>query len=586
MDIAQDALPSGDDAADRSDTGSARHPDAEGAMTAAPPVLPPQPVTGAEDPGFLAGQLNLLAARLLGMAARVPAGPGALPDPEAALLGQELEHASRVLDGLKVGIAGDLGARFSAGRYAGSGASTMTDFLRTGLRISSRDAARRVRLTAAVLPVRDGITGEPMPVSLPLLAAAVDAGELGAEAATLVSSHVGQAADLCSGGRISAGKVAEVEAVLVEIGSRADPDYLSRCASRVINALDPYGKQPTEAELTAKEGIRFSRPRRGLIAFNGHMTILDYEELMTAIGTATNPRSAANRETVRKARIAEAAASGSVPAIPPAPPTEDSWPSVQAPEITSMVQPWPSGTGTGLEAGWPANSGAEEWQGWPARPEHEMSDWPKVPDPEPLVPPPAWPPTAGTCSGTGSLSDDGFKWPAGLVEPDPATSWDTRITATTGPPTGRDTDSPTGRFLNASANTLDGGAETPADDQRPPLQERDNGPDQDPGTILSHASSDPVAKDRRTRAQQLLHAMVDCAKYAARSGKLPDNGGMRPQLLVTVTLKELRDNLGSALVPHSGAIPVKRIRKTACDAGIVPLIFGARGEIIDVGRSQ
>ncbi len=44
--------------------------------------------------------------------------------------------------------------------------------------------------------------------------------------------------------------------------------------------------------------------------------------------------------------------------------------------------------------------------------------------------------------------------------------------------------------------------------------------------------------------------------------------------------------MGSALLQHSGPVPVKWIRKTACDAGIIPVLMGARGEILDVGRSQ
>ncbi len=120
-----------------------------------------------------------------------------------------------------------------------------------------------------------------------------------------------------------------MERALVRIGAEADTDYLARCAARLINTLDPDGKQPTEAELLAREGIRFSRPRWGLVAFNGHMTILDYEELMVAIGTGTNPRTAANR----------AAAKTGIPAPE------------RQPEPTSPGMPWPTPAGQD-EADW------------------------------------------------------------------------------------------------------------------------------------------------------------------------------------------------------------------------------------------
>jgi hypothetical protein len=59
-----------------------------------------------------------------------------------------------------------------------------------------------------------------------------------------------------------------------------------------------------------------------------------------------------------------------------------------------------------------------------------------------------------------------------------------------------------------------------------------------------------------------------------------------PQLLVTVTLRELQQGLGSALMPMSGPVPVRAIRGTACDAGIVPVLLGGKGQILDVGRTQ
>ncbi|WP_427017801.1 HNH endonuclease signature motif containing protein [Pseudarthrobacter sp. P1] len=53
-----------------------------------------------------------------------------------------------------------------------------------------------------------------------------------------------------------------------------------------------------------------------------------------------------------------------------------------------------------------------------------------------------------------------------------------------------------------------------------------------------------------------------------------------------MTLAELAAGPGSAAVPHSGPIPAAAIRTAACDAGIIPAVLGAEGEILDVGRSQ
>jgi hypothetical protein len=104
-------------------------------------------------------------------------------------------------------------------------------------------------------------------------------------------------------------------------------------------------------------------------------------------------------------------------------------------------------------------------------------------------------------------------------------------------------------------------------------------PDTGPGT-------DPVTRDRRTRAQQLLHALIDCTTLAARHAHLPHNGGLPPQLLITMNLTDLQHNTGTAHLPHTGTIPITQIRKTACDAGIIPLVLGSHSEILDLGRTQ
>ncbi|MFW0772782.1 hypothetical protein ACLRGI_06405, partial [Paenarthrobacter nitroguajacolicus] len=49
--------------------------------------------------------------------------------------------------------------------------------------------------------------------------------------------------------------------------------------------------------------------------------------------------------------------------------------------------------------------------------------------------------------------------------------------------------------------------------------------------------------DRRSRAQKLLNGLVGACSLAMTTGKLPSNGGLRPQLTVTIDHRDLLNQL-------------------------------------------
>ncbi|WP_125610364.1 HNH endonuclease signature motif containing protein [Specibacter cremeus] len=100
------------------------------------------------------------------------------------------------------------------------------------------------------------------------------------------------------------------------------------------------------------------------------------------------------------------------------------------------------------------------------------------------------------------------------------------------------------------------------------------------------AANNPILRDERTRAQKLLHEMMDCVRLAAATDTLPDNGGLRPQIHVTVTLEALKTGLGTAHVPFAGEMPASQIRHLACDADIIPIVMNSKGAVLDEGRRQ
>jgi hypothetical protein len=96
--------------------------------------------------------------------------------------------------------------------------------------------------------------------------------------------------------------------------------------------------------------------------------------------------------------------------------------------------------------------------------------------------------------------------------------------------------------------------------------------------------------DVRTTAQHRADALVELARLALGFGDLPDHGGERPQVMVTIPLAELlngidRSELGHAMMNGREITPATA-RMVACDANIIPAVLSGRSEVLDLGRSQ
>ena len=105
--------------------------------------------------------------------------------------------------------------------------------------------------------------------------------------------------------------------------------------------------------------------------------------------------------------------------------------------------------------------------------------------------------------------------------------------------------------------------------------------------------------DRRSRAQKLLDGLVGACAVAMTTGKLPSNGGLRPQLTITIDHRELytqltkntqhpttvRNPLSTGTATFTGPLHPNTIRKIACDAEILPVLLGTDSQILDIGRT-
>ncbi|GAA2622452.1 hypothetical protein GCM10010399_62120 [Dactylosporangium fulvum] len=90
----------------------------------------------------------------------------------------------------------------------------------------------------------------------------------------------------------------------------------------------------------------------------------------------------------------------------------------------------------------------------------------------------------------------------------------------------------------------------------------------------------------RTAGQLRADAVVEIFRIALACRDLPDNGGERPQLVVTVPLRTLQQQRGTAELEDGGTLTAAAARRWACDAKVIPVILGGAAQPLDVGRSQ
>ncbi len=92
--------------------------------------------------------------------------------------------------------------------------------------------------------------------------------------------------------------------------------------------------------------------------------------------------------------------------------------------------------------------------------------------------------------------------------------------------------------------------------------------------------------DFRTAAQRDADALVELAQRSLAAGDLPTEGGERPQVVVTMSLGVLLGRIGAASLAFGGPINADIARRIACDARVIPVVLGARGEPLDIGRAS
>jgi hypothetical protein len=113
------------------------------------------------------------------------------------------------------------------------------------------------------------------------------------------------------------------------------------------------------------------------------------------------------------------------------------------------------------------------------------------------------------------------------------------------------------------------------------------------GAAVVTAAMDPLcsprqgpAGDDRTLPQRRADALVEVCQLALRTDQLPDHGGQRPQLVVTVPFDVLGGQLGMGMLDTGEALSAAAVRRLACDAGILPAVLGGQGQVLDLGKMR
>jgi hypothetical protein len=94
--------------------------------------------------------------------------------------------------------------------------------------------------------------------------------------------------------------------------------------------------------------------------------------------------------------------------------------------------------------------------------------------------------------------------------------------------------------------------------------------------------TDPA--DTRSPGERRVDAVMEICRLACARGQLPDNGGDRPQVIVTIDYDSLRRQVGAGTFDDGSHLSPAAARRLACDAGIVPAVLGTASQVLDVGR--
>jgi 5-methylcytosine-specific restriction protein A len=87
-----------------------------------------------------------------------------------------------------------------------------------------------------------------------------------------------------------------------------------------------------------------------------------------------------------------------------------------------------------------------------------------------------------------------------------------------------------------------------------------------------------TGEDERSAAERQAEALAEVCGFVLDHGDLPHAGGGRPHLNVLVRLEDLENRCRAAVLDFGGTLSPESLRMLACDAAVVPVVMGGKGQ--------
>jgi len=101
--------------------------------------------------------------------------------------------------------------------------------------------------------------------------------------------------------------------------------------------------------------------------------------------------------------------------------------------------------------------------------------------------------------------------------------------------------------------------------------------------VLSPLAKPTSASDTRTTPERQGDALAEIIDLAAGSEDLPNEGGERPHIALTMSLKDFLAQRGTADVEGMGPMDAASARRIGCDSKVMRVVLGAKSEVLDIG---
>jgi hypothetical protein len=95
-----------------------------------------------------------------------------------------------------------------------------------------------------------------------------------------------------------------------------------------------------------------------------------------------------------------------------------------------------------------------------------------------------------------------------------------------------------------------------------------------------------AARDPRSAAARRADALTELCRRALARGELPETGGEKPHIVITMSWQQLRDGTAGAVLDTGDALTPAAARRLACDALIIPAVLGGHSQPLDLGRAR